>query len=226
MLHFPSPGIGMLGRRQRHARGHRIPVAITSSPVPAPGHDTAVVVDDFGTDEVLLAGGCACCTVRDKLQTALRRLSAEREQGRHVSRVVIETNNDLGPILRTFVTERALGAEFYVEEEPIPPTFDGIHHFVLTEDLPLSWEAFSRFFSTLVMLRGIDLLHVKGLLNVTGCRGPVVVQFMQHLAHRPVELQVWPDNDRASRVEFITRGIEEKAVRSLLESVRTLSTSS
>jgi G3E family GTPase len=216
----------MFGRRQRHARGHRIPVAIASSPAPASGHDTMVVVDDFGTDEVLLAGGCACCTVRDKLQTALRRLLAEREQGRHVSRVVIETNNDLGPILRTFVTERALGAEFYVEEEPIPPTFDGIHHFVLTEDLPLSWEAFSRFFSTLVMLRGIDLLHVKGLLNVTGCRGPVVVQFMQHLAHRPVELQVWPDNDRASRVEFITRGIEEKAVRSLLDSVRTLSTSS
>ena len=26
MLHFPSPDIGMFGRRQRHVRGHRIPV--------------------------------------------------------------------------------------------------------------------------------------------------------------------------------------------------------
>jgi G3E family GTPase len=222
MLHFPSPGIGMFGRRQRHARGHRIPVAITSSPVSAPSHDTAVVVDDFGTDEVLLAGGCACCTVRDKLQTALRRLSAERKQGRHVSRVVIETNNDLGPILRTFVTERALGAEFYVEQAPILPASDGIDDFVLTEDVPLSWEAFSRFISTLVMLRGVDLLHVKGLLNVTGCCGPVAVQFMQHLAHRPVELQAWLDDDRRSRIEFVTRNIEKKTVRALFEAVRAL----
>jgi G3E family GTPase len=222
MLHFPSPDIGMFGRRQRHARGHRIPVAIASSPVPAPGDDTAVVVDNFGTDEVRLAGGCACCTVRDKLQTALRRLLAEREQGRHVSRVVIETNNDLGPILRTFVTERALGADFYVEQAPILPASDGIDDFVLTEDVPLSWEAFSRFISTLVMLRGVDLLHVKGLLNVTGCRGPVAVQFMQHLAHRPVELQAWLDDDRRSRIEFVTRNIEKKTVRALFEAVRAL----
>ena len=29
MLHFPSPDIGMFGRRQRHVRGHRIPVTIS-----------------------------------------------------------------------------------------------------------------------------------------------------------------------------------------------------
>jgi hypothetical protein len=28
-LHFPSPDIGLFGRRQRHARGHRIPLVIT-----------------------------------------------------------------------------------------------------------------------------------------------------------------------------------------------------
>ena len=46
---------------------------------------------------------------------------------------------------------------------------------------------------TLIALRGADLLRVKGLLNVAGCRGPVVVQFVQHLAHPPVELAAWPD---------------------------------
>ena len=48
---------------------------------------------------------------------------------------------------------------------------------------------------TLIALRGADLLRVKGFLNVAGCRGPVVVQFVQHLAHPPVELAAWPDND-------------------------------
>ena len=42
---------------------------------------------------------------------------------------------------------------------------------------------------TLIALRGPDLLRVKGFLNVAGCRGPVVVHVVQHLAHPPVELR-------------------------------------
>jgi len=75
---------------------------------------------------------------------------------------------------------------------------------------------------TLVALRGPDLLRVKGLLNVAGCRGPVVVQFVQHLAHPPVELDAWPDADHASRLVFITRNIPEAAVRNLFAAVRAL----
>jgi G3E family GTPase len=222
VLHFPSSDIGMFGRRQRHARGHRIPVSIVADADAARDRDTALVVDDFGADEALLREiGCRCCTVRVKLQGALRRLLAERER-RHFNQVVIETKHDIAPILRTFATERALGAEFYVEQAPILPASDGIHDFVLTEDAPLSWQAFRRFISTLVMLRGPAVLHVKGLLNVTGCRGPVVVQFMRHLAHRPVELQAWPDEDRRSLIEFVTRNIEEETVRALFAAVRAL----
>jgi G3E family GTPase len=116
--------------------------------------------------------------------------------------------------------------------EPAPPadrTFlaeaahaDGIQSFVLREAAPFAWDTFSRFMDTLTALRGADLLRVKGLLNVEGCRGPVVVQFVQHLAHPPVELAAWPDEDRRSRVVFITRGVEEKAVRSLFGAVRAL----
>jgi G3E family GTPase len=230
MLHFRSPEIGLFGRRQRHARGHRIPVTIVGGGAGASkGRDTAVVVDEFGAHDVMpLGNGCACCTVRAKLQIALRRLLAERAQGRHFTRVVIETSEDLGPTLRTFATERALGAEFYVEEDSILHAVSigahaaGIYRFVLTEDVPLRWNAFSRFVTTLMTLRGADLLCVRGLLDVVGCRGPVVVQFLQHLAHRPVELQAWPDDDHSSRVVFVTRNVEEKAVRNLFNAVRAL----
>ena len=37
---------------------------------------------------------------------------------------------------------------------------------------------------TLIALRGPDLLRVKGLLNVAGCQGPVVLQVVQHLSIR------------------------------------------
>jgi G3E family GTPase len=75
---------------------------------------------------------------------------------------------------------------------------------------------------TLIGLRGADLLRVKGILNVTGCRGPVVVQYVQHLAHPPVELESWPDSNRNSRVVFIARNIAERDVRALFAAVQAL----
>ncbi|TMJ02411.1 MAG: GTP-binding protein [Alphaproteobacteria bacterium] len=221
MRHFPSPDIGMFGRRQRHARAHRIPVRIVTRSAGALSPGTAIVIDRFGADDVMpLPGSCPCCTVRDKLQIVLRELLAERAN-QHQTGVVIETNNELGPILRTFATERALGAEFYVEDAPDLPGAD-VHQFVLTHDAPLSWDAFCRFMTTLTALRGPDLLLMKGLLNVVGCRGPVGVQCMGHLAARPVELQAWPAGERASRLEFVTRGFDAVSVRAMFDAVRAL----
>jgi G3E family GTPase len=99
---------------------------------------------------------------------------------------------------------------------------DGIASFVLTEAAPLPWGAFARSMETLIALRGPDLLRVKGFLNVAGCRGPVVVHVVQHLAHPPVELATWPDRNRSSRLVFITRNIPERQVRNLMAAVGAL----
>jgi G3E family GTPase len=99
---------------------------------------------------------------------------------------------------------------------------DGIVSFVLTEDTPVPWSVFARAMETLVALRGSDLLRVKGILNIPGCAGPVVVQFVQHLTHTPVELAAWPDDDRQTRIVFITRGILEAEVRALFSAVKGL----
>ncbi len=142
---FPSRAAGPFGRRQRHARGARIPVTVLTGFLGAgkttllkrfldtpEGSGTAVIVNEFGavgiddalvrasSDEtVLLGNGCVCCTTRSDLQIALRRLVAERERGQvpHFRRVVIETSGlaDPGPLLQTFATDRALGGEFSVE---------------------------------------------------------------------------------------------------------------
>jgi G3E family GTPase len=102
---------------------------------------------------------------------------------------------------------------------------DGIVSFVVTENAPLSWGPFAQAMEALVALRGPDLLRVKGLLNVAGCRGPVMVQFVQHLAHPPVELDAWPDADRSSRLVFITRDIGEAAVKNLFRALSALAPS-
>ena len=103
-----------------------------------------------------------------------------------------------------------------------PAHGDGIASFVIEESRPLDWDGFARAMETLMALRGDDLLRVKGLLDVAGCRGPVVVQFVQHLAHPPVELGAWPDARRGSRLVFITRNIAERDVRHLFDAVRAL----
>jgi len=99
---------------------------------------------------------------------------------------------------------------------------DGIASFVIEETEPTAWRPFARAMEALIALRGDDLLRVKGFLNVVGCKGPVVVQFVQHLAHPPVELAAWPDAAHVSRVVFITRKVPEQAVRDLLAAARAL----
>jgi G3E family GTPase len=96
---------------------------------------------------------------------------------------------------------------------------DGIGSFVLTQEKPIPWAVFARSMDALMQLRGPDLLRAKGFLNVEGCEGPVVVQFVQHLAHPPVELESWPDETRQSRVVFITRNISEQQVRNLFKAI-------
>jgi G3E family GTPase len=99
---------------------------------------------------------------------------------------------------------------------------DGIASFVIEQSEPIEWLAFARAMETLIGLRGADLLRVKGILNVAGCRGPVVVQYVQHLAHPQVELESWPDANRTSRLVFITRGVSEQSVSALFVAVRAL----
>ena len=96
---------------------------------------------------------------------------------------------------------------------------DGIDSFVLEFPGPLPWPVFEQAMAVLTAIRGPDLLRVKGLVAVAGCRGPVVVHAVQHLAHRPVELEDWPDGDRRSRLVFITRKLGRESVEQLFAAV-------
>jgi G3E family GTPase len=107
----------------------------------------------------------------------------------------------------------------YFSIEPIHHT-SGIDTFSIVIDKPLKWSGFSQAMSMLSTLRGADLLRVKGLVNVQGSDGPVVIHLVQHLAHPPVQLQDWPSEDRRTILIFIVRGMIHSSVRNVIQSVQ------
>ncbi|HMH17382.1 MAG TPA: GTP-binding protein [Burkholderiales bacterium] len=98
-----------------------------------------------------------------------------------------------------------------------------IRSFCLWFEKPFTWDTFTAAVQVLTSLRGPDLLRVKGLVNVAGESGPVLVQGAQHVFHPPVTLDAWSGEDRRSRLVFITRNLPREAVEALFAAVGTLS---
>ena len=97
-----------------------------------------------------------------------------------------------------------------------------IRTFSLRFERPFTWDSLNTALQALTALRGPDLLRVKGIVNVSGEPGPVILQAAQHVIHPPVTLESWRDADRSSRIVFITRNIAREAVESLFGAVGAL----
>lgn len=93
---------------------------------------------------------------------------------------------------------------------------DAVHTFTLVFDAPLDWRMFGVWLTLLLHQHGGRVLRMKGLLNVGGERGPLLLEGVQHVMHAPRHLAAWPDDDRRSRLVFIVRGIEREAVKDSL----------
>jgi G3E family GTPase len=65
-------------------------------------------------------------------------------------------------------------------------------------------------------LLGPMLLRMKAMLDVEDSAGPTVLQVVQGLLHRPLDLEAWPGDDRQNRIVLIARDVEEQILADAL----------
>jgi G3E family GTPase len=85
----------------------------------------------------------------------------------------------------------------------------------LTAVQPLQWRAFETWLRGIRIGHADALLRVKGILNIEGVAGPVVVQGVHHVINAPVALDEWAGPDHGSYLVLIADpGTIEAARRS------------
>jgi G3E family GTPase len=92
---------------------------------------------------------------------------------------------------------------------------DSVQSFSVRHDKPVTRAGLLLWLDMLAGMKGRDLLRVKGVFNVEG--EPVVIHVVQRVVHEPMPLRTWPDDDRSSRIVFITRGIAREAIERTLD---------
>ena len=93
-----------------------------------------------------------------------------------------------------------------------------IHSFVVTITEPVVWQALVDALEMLTSYRGENLLRIKGIVNVAGEKLPRVIHAVQHTIYPVATLTAWPDEDRSTKLVFITRDLAEAFVRQTLDS--------
>ncbi len=100
---------------------------------------------------------------------------------------------------------------------PHHPHDRAIASFSLVRDEPTTRDALQLLLSTIEKNLGPNLLRVKGLVHVAEEPDhPAVIQGAQHLLHNAVWLERWPDEDRRTRIVFITKNMPPRDLEEMV----------
>ena len=93
----------------------------------------------------------------------------------------------------------------------------GISSFSIVREEKVTFSGLEVWMGMLGEVRGPNLLRIKGIVNVDG--RPIVIQAVQHMFHPLSELPEWPDDDRRSRIVFITRDVPREQIERTLDAL-------
>ena len=89
---------------------------------------------------------------------------------------------------------------------------ENIRAFSMISENPVNMIAFSFFRDMITAALGANLLRMKGIINIAGEERPAVIHGVQHIFHPVQWLETWPDNDRRTKLVFITQNIKKEQI--------------
>lgn len=89
---------------------------------------------------------------------------------------------------------------------------DHIQAHCFTFQQPLSEGRFEGWLQMMMQLMGHNMLRIKGIIHLKGCPGPMIVHGVQHIFHPAAFLPAWPDENRDSKLVFITYDIDREVI--------------
>ena len=99
---------------------------------------------------------------------------------------------------------------------------ESIKAFSMMSDNPVNIIAFSFFRDMITASLGADLLRMKGIINIAGEERPAVIHGVQHIFHPVQWLETWPDNDKRTKLVFITRNIDKDKIEGFFRPLMSL----
>ncbi len=95
---------------------------------------------------------------------------------------------------------------------------DHIQAYCFTTDKPVSRHIYAILLEQLFYMGG-RILRIKGILNIEGNDHPMVMHGVQHILHPMTPLPAWPDEERRSKIVFITRDMERETVERIFKAI-------
>lgn len=91
---------------------------------------------------------------------------------------------------------------------------EGVTSFIIELDEAVDSEPFNDFLQELAIEFGEYILRMKGILNVAGKpEQPAVFHGVQHVFFPVSWLEEWPDEERTSKLVFITQGLDPEVIK-------------
>jgi G3E family GTPase len=114
------------------------------------------------------------------------------------------------------VSRESASAQFHHHDVSTGSQHGTIRSFCIELATPIDWEVLKEWYTEFAEKRADDLLRVKGLLSVPDQARPYFIHCVRSTIHDPWPLPEWPDESRASRIVFITKGLDQSEIETSL----------
>ena len=101
---------------------------------------------------------------------------------------------------------------------------ENIRAFSMMSENPVNMIAFSFFRDMITAALGANLLRMKGIINIVGEERPEVIHGVHHNFHPVQWLETWPDNDRRTKLVFITQNIKKEQIEDFFRTLMGMDT--